>query len=298
MSSVVIVLLNGLRNHTFRASLSKKPPKSMTELLRRGEEYIDQEEVMKATKTDRDIYDGGIRKRRQEEVLTNRLSNRRITDHRYRAMVRPINSIGVFSIFGQSITYIDRDLEGALFSHDDVLVITCDITDIDVKRVLVDTGSAVNVLNCKAFEALKMPIDRLKIINTPLQGFGGETVIPEGVIDLPVVLGKHHYYVTIITPFLLVRTPMAYNSIYGRTIINSVGAMISTQHQAIIFSTSRGIGVIKGDQLISRRCYVDSIQVNSSPMVLNIEKEDIQQVHRFEPTEEVENVEVKKTIRS
>ncbi|KAL2457883.1 Retrotransposon gag protein [Abeliophyllum distichum] len=85
-SSAVIVMLNRLRNHTFRASLSKKPSKSMTELFRRGEEYIDQEEVMKATKTDRDIYDGGIRKRRQEEVITNMLSNRRITDHRYRAM--------------------------------------------------------------------------------------------------------------------------------------------------------------------------------------------------------------------
>ncbi|KAL2457877.1 Uncharacterized protein Adt_46172 [Abeliophyllum distichum] len=70
----------------------------MTELLRRGEEYIDQEEVMKATKTDRDIYDGGIRKRQQEEVLTNRLSNRRIADHRYRAMVRLVNSIRIKKI--------------------------------------------------------------------------------------------------------------------------------------------------------------------------------------------------------
>ncbi|KAL2526515.1 Uncharacterized protein Adt_11569 [Abeliophyllum distichum] len=68
ISSVVTALLSGLRNHTFRASLSKRPPESMTELLRREEEYIDQEEVMKATKTDRDIYDGGIRKRRLEEV--------------------------------------------------------------------------------------------------------------------------------------------------------------------------------------------------------------------------------------
>ncbi|KAL2512316.1 Uncharacterized protein Adt_17916 [Abeliophyllum distichum] len=44
MSSVITALLSGLRNHSFRASLSKKPVESMIELLRRGEEYIDQEE--------------------------------------------------------------------------------------------------------------------------------------------------------------------------------------------------------------------------------------------------------------
>ncbi|KAL2518799.1 Uncharacterized protein Adt_15046 [Abeliophyllum distichum] len=48
MPSVVTALLGGLRNHGFRASLSKKPAESMTELLRRGEEYIDQEEVLKS----------------------------------------------------------------------------------------------------------------------------------------------------------------------------------------------------------------------------------------------------------
>ncbi|KAL2456265.1 Uncharacterized protein Adt_46872 [Abeliophyllum distichum] len=93
MSSVLTALLSRQKNHTFRASLSKKPPESMTELLRRGEEYINQEEVMKATKTNRDNCDGGIRKRRREEVLANRSSNRRIADHRYRPMVEPVNLI-------------------------------------------------------------------------------------------------------------------------------------------------------------------------------------------------------------
>ncbi|KAL2505744.1 Uncharacterized protein Adt_21365 [Abeliophyllum distichum] len=63
MPSVVTALLSGLRNHSFRASLSKKPPESMTELLRRGEEYIDQEEVLKSTRADREPYESGSRKR-------------------------------------------------------------------------------------------------------------------------------------------------------------------------------------------------------------------------------------------
>ncbi|KAL2480353.1 Uncharacterized protein Adt_33319 [Abeliophyllum distichum] len=70
MSSVIAALLSGLRNHGFRASLSKKLAESMTELLWRGEEYIDQEEVLKATRCDREVYDGGSKKERREEPLT------------------------------------------------------------------------------------------------------------------------------------------------------------------------------------------------------------------------------------
>ncbi|KAL2474572.1 Uncharacterized protein Adt_35308 [Abeliophyllum distichum] len=83
MSSVITALLSGLRNHRFRASLSKKPAESMTELLWRGEEYIDQEEVMIATRCDREVYDGGNKKVRREEQLTNWQSTRNLTDHKY-----------------------------------------------------------------------------------------------------------------------------------------------------------------------------------------------------------------------
>ncbi|KAL2474432.1 Integrase catalytic domain-containing protein [Abeliophyllum distichum] len=81
--------------------------------------------------------------------------------------------------FGQSITFNDEDLEGVSFPHDDALVITDDIANFDVKHVLVDIGSTVNVPSWEAFKALKIPIDQLKSINTLLQRFGVGTVIPE-----------------------------------------------------------------------------------------------------------------------
>ncbi|KAL2484831.1 Uncharacterized protein Adt_29587 [Abeliophyllum distichum] len=151
-----------------------------------------------------------------------------------------VNSIGVSSKFGQSVTFNDDDLEGVSLPHDDVLVITGDIADFDVRRVLVDTGNAANVMSWEAFK---------------------------------------------------VCIPMAYNSIYGRPIINSAGAIISTQHQCMKFSTGRGIGIIQGDQLTSRWCYVDSIRHEAVPIVLMIEKNEFPQAQRFEPAEEVETVE-------
>ncbi|KAL2484876.1 Retrotrans gag domain-containing protein [Abeliophyllum distichum] len=400
MPSVVTALLSGLRNHSFRASLSKKPPESMTELLRRGEEYIDQEEVLKSTRVDREPYEGGSRKRQRAEHMSNKPNTRLMTEYKYRPVGETVNAIsqvqlnaplstilreissmkelrwpeklrsdpsirdrsrtcwpergflkhfvkrygnhhkeipedagqkrraGVINVicggsagggdsrnsrkgyarslqvnaiavpsrFNQSITFDDEDLHGVSLPHDDALVITGDIADFDVKRVLVDTGSAANVLSWDAFAALKVSADVLKPVNTLLQGFGGGIVIPEGVVDLPVVLGRYPCCISLVTPFLVVRAPMAYNSIYGRPIINAVGAVISTQHQCMKFPTGRGIGVVKGDQLTSRRCYVDSIRAEVNPISevkptsSETKKKDNEQTSRFEPADEVEVV--------
>ncbi|KAL2542701.1 Ribonuclease H [Abeliophyllum distichum] len=298
MSSVITVLLSRLRNHGFRASLLKKPVDLMTELLRQGEEYIDQEEIQLNAPLSIILREISALKELQwpERLRSDpsiRDHSRRCESHKdhghttdqYRTLRSEVER------FGQSFTFNDGDQEGVSLPHDDALVITGDIADFDVKRVLVDTGSAANVMCWKAFKGLKIPTNRLNSINTPLQGFGGGTVIPEGIVDLLVVLGKHPYSMTLITLFLIVCTPMAYNSIYGRPIINSAGAIISTQHQCMKFSTSRRIEIVRGDQLTSRRCYVDSIRHEADPIVLTIEKNEFQQTQRFEPAEEVEVVE-------
>ncbi|KAL2512355.1 Retrotrans gag domain-containing protein [Abeliophyllum distichum] len=93
MSSVITALLSGLKNHGFRASLSKKPAESMTELLRRGEEYIDQEEVLKATRCDRDVYDGGNKKMRREKPSTHKHNTRSMIEYRYRPRPEVVNAI-------------------------------------------------------------------------------------------------------------------------------------------------------------------------------------------------------------
>ncbi|XP_022891638.1 uncharacterized protein LOC111406444 [Olea europaea var. sylvestris] len=126
--------------------------------------------------------------------------------------------------------------------HDDALVIVGDIADFDVKRALVDGESATNVLIWDAFLGLKVPPDKLKIVNTPLQGFGGATVIPEGTVELPITLGTYPTTMVIVASFLVVNTPMAYNAIYGQPLLNATRAISSTYHQVLKFPTSKGVG--------------------------------------------------------
>ncbi|KAL2455452.1 Uncharacterized protein Adt_47276 [Abeliophyllum distichum] len=81
--------------------------------------------------------------------------------------------------FSQNITFNDEDLEGVTCPHDDALVIVADIADFDVKRILVDNGSAADVISWEVFLGLKISPSKIKPVTTPLYGFRGATVIPK-----------------------------------------------------------------------------------------------------------------------
>ncbi|KAL2526786.1 Ribonuclease H [Abeliophyllum distichum] len=158
--------------------------------------------------------------------------------------------------------------------------------DFDVKRVLVDNGSAADVMSWKVFLGLKISPNKIKPVTTPLHGFGGATVIPEGTIELLVTLGTYPASVVIMTSFLLVKAPMAYNTIYGRPLLNTARAVVSTYHQVMKFPTSRRVGCVRGDQQASRRCYLDSISIKNTVMMLDLERPN----GRIEPLELTEDV--------
>ena len=49
------------------------------------------------------------------------------------------------------------DSEGVKFPHSDALVISANITEVEVQRVLVDIGSSVDLLFIHAFDQLCIP---------------------------------------------------------------------------------------------------------------------------------------------
>ncbi|VFQ74562.1 unnamed protein product [Cuscuta campestris] len=86
----------------------------------------------------------------------------------------------------ESNTFSDQDLPRTGGDHNDPLVITMDINGADVARVLVDTGSSVNILYLETFKKLKIDRSRLKPLRTPLSG----SIEAEGQKTLPVELGS------------------------------------------------------------------------------------------------------------
>ncbi|XP_022869438.1 uncharacterized protein LOC111388859 [Olea europaea var. sylvestris] len=126
----------------------------------------------------------------------------------------------------KDITFGARDLEGISYPHDDALVVSAVVANFKVKRILVDNGSAANIFSQEAFAKMGISLKQFKAIKTPLQGFGGGVIIPEDIVELPLTLGSGNTQVMEITPFQVVNTPMAYNIILGRPLLNKIQAIV------------------------------------------------------------------------
>ena len=114
------------------------------------------------------------------------------------------------------ITFCEEEERGVILPHDDPLIIRADISNFDVGRILVDTGSSVSVMFAEAFNELQVPAHLLDRSITPLVSFSGDVVQPIGSIHLPISIGAAPQRTTITTPFLIVDCPTAYNVIIGR----------------------------------------------------------------------------------
>ena len=159
-----------------------------------------------------------------------------------------------------TITFSDSDLEGCHHLHDDPLVVRAIVANTTVHRVLIDNGSSADIIFASAFEKMGIGREKLDPINTHLWGFSGEKVLPLGSIQLVLTLGEPPCQATTTTRFLVVDAPSAYNMLLGRPSLNAIKAIPSAYHMIIKFPTMHGVGMVRGDQLVARECYTNSMK--------------------------------------
>ena len=82
--------------------------------------------------------------------------------------------------------FSDEDKIGTIQPHDDALVITLRIWGYDVKRVMVDQGSATEIMYPDLYRGLNLKAEDLMPYNSPLVSFEGKIIIPKGQVRLPV----------------------------------------------------------------------------------------------------------------
>ncbi|XP_050259797.1 uncharacterized protein LOC126704847 [Quercus robur] len=85
--------------------------------------------------------------------------------------------------------FSDEDKIRTIQPHDDALVVTLRIGGFDVKRLLVDPGSAVEVMYPDLYKGLNLKPEDLMAYDSPLVSFEGKTVTPKGHIRLPIQTG-------------------------------------------------------------------------------------------------------------
>nr|XP_009392512.1 PREDICTED: uncharacterized protein LOC103978443 [Musa acuminata subsp. malaccensis] len=125
--------------------------------------------------------------------------------------------------------------------HDDALVISIRIVNARVKRVMVDTESSTDVLYLDTFRRLGLTKEDLTPMASALTRFTRDSISPLGTTILPITIGEEPRAKTMITTFMVVDLPSAYNVILGRPMLNKLKAVVSTYHRVVKFPTPAGI---------------------------------------------------------
>ena len=143
------------------------------------------------------------------------------------------------------ISFPPINLTQVITPHYDALVLTVCINGFDVHRVLVDPGSAVDLLHLPAFKQMRVSIDQLHSPDRILSGFNGATTLSIGDVTFPVKAGL----VTQQVLFSIVEDLRPYNAILGRAWLHAIKVAPSTYHQTISYLTESGQFDLQGSQL-------------------------------------------------
>jgi len=119
------------------------------------------------------------------------------------------------------IVFTDDDFHDLDHQQDDPMVITVEIENYAVKKVLVDQGSSVDILYWATYQKLQLPDTAMVLYDEPIYGFSGEQVSTRGYIDLHTVFREGTQTKTIPIRFLIVDAPTSYNILLGRPSLNS-----------------------------------------------------------------------------
>ncbi|XP_016165249.1 uncharacterized protein LOC107607864 [Arachis ipaensis] len=152
------------------------------------------------------------------------------------------------------LTFCPSDFSCNDSNLDDPVVISIQLGDLIVRKVLLDPGSSADVLFFTTFEKMKLSTNILQPSVGDLVGFSGEQVPVMGSVWLQTTLGR---------PFL-----------------NRFAAIVSTIHLCVKFSVQGNIvATVHGDLQEARHCYNTSLK----PIKRSSERR-INSIHAEQPT--------------
>jgi hypothetical protein len=140
--------------------------------------------------------------------------------------------------------FIDAELPVEGTSHNKVLHISMKCQDNTIERVLVDTGSSLNVMPKSTLVKLSLVGPVLKPSSMIVKAFDGSQreVIRE--IELPMVIGPHLFNIS----FQVMDINPSYSCLLGRPWIHTAGAVASTLHQKLKFIVDDKLVIVSGEE--------------------------------------------------
>ncbi|XP_058784970.1 uncharacterized protein LOC131659861 [Vicia villosa] len=145
---------------------------------------------------------------------------------------------------GACLSFNEHELPSQGKEHNKALHISMQCGKAHMSRVLIDTGSSLNVmpkatLDKIDFEGLIIRPSRLVV-----KAFDGSQSPVFGEVDLPVVIGPHTFCIN----FQVMEIEPAYTCLLERPWIHAVGAVTSTLHQKMKFIDGNSIVTVNGEE--------------------------------------------------
>jgi hypothetical protein len=151
------------------------------------------------------------------------------------------------------ITFSQEDLQLKDYPHNDAMVISCVIKGFLVHNVLVDTGSAADIIFAKAFRQMQEPEDKIHDATHPLCGFGGRHIVALDKITMPMTFSFVHNTRTEQVVYDIVDMEYPYNAIIGRGTLNAFEAILHPAYLCMKIPSEQGPIAVHGSQEAARR---------------------------------------------
>jgi hypothetical protein len=172
---------------------------------------------------------------------------------------RRVQHVGVQEPFIKSkwshipITFSKEDLQLKDYPHNDAIVISCVIKGFLVHNVLVDTGSAIDIIFAKAFKQMQELDDKIHNATHPLYGFGGRQIVALSKIAMSITFDYVHNTRTEHVVFDIVDMEYPYNAIIGRGTLNAFEAILHLAYLCMKIPSDQGPIAVHGSQEAARR---------------------------------------------
>src|ERR1051325_4950160 len=140
--------------------------------------------------------------------------------------------------------FSDADLTSAGRKHNKALHISVECKGITLSRVLVDIGSALNILPKTAFDRIDVEGLVLKPSDIIVTAFDGSKRTVLGELTLPVKVGSQTFDST----FFIMDIRPAYSCLLGRPWIHGAGAVTSTLHQKLKYPVKGKVVTVCGEE--------------------------------------------------